>query len=139
MPTETAMTKISTTTPRARWTSTDFACVISPPQPLPLLVPAFAGPPSRIYVCGVQCNVVRPQILRGTYSHLPCPWLQALDRRNGQHQVNLLFGLRRRAEPPEAAAAAPRRPVQQEAARGRWQRAEARWWASVRASQRTQA
>ena len=74
-----------------------------------------------------------------TYSRLACPWSQALDRRDGQHQVNLLFGLRRRAEPPEAAAAAPRRPVQQEAARGRCSRAEARWWPSVRASQRTQA
>ena len=63
-----------------------------------------------------------------TYSRLACPWSQALDRRDGQHQVNLLFGLRRRAEPPEAAAAAPRRPVQQEAARGRCARAEARWW-----------
>ena len=46
-----------------------------------------------------------------TYSRLACPWSQALDRRDGQHQVNLLFGLRRRAEPPEAAATAPRRPV----------------------------
>jgi hypothetical protein len=66
-----------------------------------------------------------PCLLAHPYSRLACPWSQDLDRRDGQHQVNLLLGLRRLAEPPEAAAAAPRRPVQQEATRGRCSRAEA--------------
>ena len=39
--------------------------------------------------------------------------------------------------PPEAAAAAPRRTMQQGGAWGRCARAEGRWWASGRASQRT--
>ena len=74
-----------------------------------------------------------------TYSRLACPFSQSPGRHGGQHQVHLLLGLRRRAEPPEAAAAAPRRPMQQEAAWGRCPQAEARWRASVRASQRVQA
>ena len=81
----------------------------------------------------------RPSVHVRTYSRLACPCSQTPDRRDGQHQVNLLLGLHRRAEPSEAAAAAPRRPMQQESAWGRCQQAEARWRASVRASQRVQA
>ena len=74
-----------------------------------------------------------------TYSHLACPWSQSFDRREGHHQVHLLLGICRRAETPKAAAAELRRAMQQKAAWGRWPQAEARWRASVRASQRVQA
>ena len=45
-----------------------------------------------------------------TYSHLACPWSQSFDRREGHHQVHLLLGICRRAEPPRGSCrrAAPR-------------------------------
>ena len=44
-----------------------------------------------------------------TYSHLACPWSQSFDRREGHHQVHLLLGICRRAEPPRGScrSAAP--------------------------------